>query len=129
MADESLMSLPAHELASRIRDKSVSPVEATDAALSRIDRLNPAHNAYLTICHDEARATAKAAEAAVINGGDLGPLHGVPVSIKDLLYTKGIRSTGGSLAYEDFTPDFDAPLVARIRRAGAVIIGKTNTIR
>ena len=127
LADESLMSLPAYVLAERIRSRFVSPVEAVDAALSRIDRLNPNYNAYLTVCHDEARAAAKAAEGAVTSGADIGPLHGLPISIKDLLYTKGIRSTGGSLAYAEFTPEFDAPLVARLRTAGAIIIGKTNT--
>ena len=127
MADQSLMSIPATELAERIRERSVSPVEAVDAALARIDELNPRYNAYLTVCHDEARAGAKAAGQAITNGNELGPLHGVPVSVKDLLYTKGIRSTGGSLVYQDFTPDTDAPLVARLRIAGAIIIGKTNT--
>ena len=127
MADHSLMAMPASELAERIRDRSVSPVEAVDAALARIDELNPRYNAYLTVCHDGARAGAKVAERAITNGDELGPLHGVPVSVKDLLYTKGIRSTGGSLVYQDFIPDTDAPLVARLRDAGAIIIGKTNT--
>ena len=127
MVDESIMALPAVELAQRIRDRSVSPVEAVDAALARIERYNPAHRAYLTVCDDDARTAASAAEQAVADGGELGPLHGVPISIKDLLYTKGLRSTGGSRVYADFVPDFDTPLVARIRNAGAIILGKTNT--
>ncbi len=127
MVDESIMAMPAVELAQRIRNREVSPVDAVDAALARIERYNPAHRAYLTVCADEARAAAIAAEQAVTAGGELGPLHGVPISIKDLLYTKDLRSTGGSRVYEDFVPDFDTPLVARIRAAGAIILGKTNT--
>jgi len=121
------MSLPATVLAERIRKRDVSPVEAVDEALARIDRLNPTYNAYLTVCHDEARAAAKAAEGALSRDDEVGPLHGVPISVKDLLYTKGIRSTGGSLVYKDFVPEVDTPLVTRIREAGAIIVGKTNT--
>jgi aspartyl-tRNA(Asn)/glutamyl-tRNA(Gln) amidotransferase subunit A len=122
-----LAFLPATELASAIRNREVSPVEATAAALERIERLNPHYNAYLTVCHDEATAAAREAAAAVAQGGELGPLHGVPVSVKDLIYTKGVRSTGGSLIFEDFVPEVDAPLVRRLREAGAIILGKTNT--
>lgn len=120
-------SQPATALAESIRQRSLSPVEAVEAALGRIERLNPTYNAYLTVCDEEARAAAVAAERAVIDGDALGPLHGVPVSVKDLLYTSGIRTTGGSLLYQDFTPDFDTPLVTRLREAGAIILGKTNT--
>ena len=127
MADESVLSLPATTLAEQIRTRALSPVEAVAAALSRIERLNPRYHAYLTVCAGEARAAAESAERAVLDGRDLGPLHGVPVSVKDLLYTKGLRSTGGSLVYAEFTPDVDTPLVARLRDAGAIILGKTNT--
>ena len=120
-------SQPATVLAESIRQRSLSPVEVVEAALARIERLNPVYNAYLTVCDEEARAAAVAAERAVTDGDTLGPLHGVSVSVKDLLYTAGIRTTGGSLLYQDFTPDFDTPLVARLREAGAIILGKTNT--
>jgi aspartyl-tRNA(Asn)/glutamyl-tRNA(Gln) amidotransferase subunit A len=127
MTDAAFALQPATELAAAIRKREVSPVETTAAALERIGALNPHYNAYLTVCADEATAAAKDAEAAVARAGDLGALHGVPVSVKDLMYTKGVRSTGGSLIFEDFVPDRDAPLVRRLRAAGAIILGKTNT--
>ncbi|MCH7811218.1 MAG: amidase [Chloroflexi bacterium] len=127
MADTDLHAQSALAVADAIRRRSISPVEVVDAALARIERLNSAYNAYLTVCGEEARAQAKQAEEAVTRGDELGPLHGVPVSVKDLLYTKGIRSTGGSAVYDGFVPDFDTPLVARLREAGAIILGKTNT--
>jgi aspartyl-tRNA(Asn)/glutamyl-tRNA(Gln) amidotransferase subunit A len=122
-----LCYLPATELAAAIRAKRVSPVEAVDAVLARIERLNPTLNAYCTVAAAAARAAAKAAEAAVMRGEALGPLHGVPVSIKDLVATKGIRTTYGSQLYEHFVPEEDAPVVERLKAAGAIIIGKTNT--
>ncbi len=126
MTDD-LCYLPATEVARAVRARELSPVELTEAAFARIERLNPVYNAYLTMCHDEARAAAKEADAAVTRGDALGPLHGVPVSIKDILFLKGVRATGGSLAYKDFVPDTDAPVARRIRDAGAIILGKTNT--
>jgi Asp-tRNA(Asn)/Glu-tRNA(Gln) amidotransferase A subunit family amidase len=119
--------LTASELAAKIRDKSVSPVEVTEALLGRIERLNPTLNAFCLIAHDAARAAAREAEIAVMKGEPLGLLHGVPVSIKDVLYTRGLRTTGGSRLFSDITPQEDAIAVARLRTAGAVILGKTNT--
>jgi len=128
MADHSELAFtPAHQLAGLIRRKKVSPVELVDTYLERIDRLNPRLNAYLTVCHDLARAAAREAEAAVLRGGELPPLHGVPVPIKDLNWTKGVRTTGGSLVYKDFIPDEDAVVVERLKQAGAIVIGKTNS--
>ncbi|HET8628359.1 MAG TPA: amidase [Thermomicrobiales bacterium] len=118
---------PATELARLIRERALSPVELTEALLARIERLNPALNAYCTVTADEARAAARAAEAAVTRGDPLGPLHGVPVSIKDLTLTKGVRTTRGSRAYADFVPDIDAPPVERVKAAGGVVLGKTTT--
>lgn len=127
MSNDELHYLPAGELAAAIWQRDVSPVDAVDAALKRIERLNGTCNAFLTVREEEARAEAKQAEEAVVRGGELGPLHGVPISMKDLLYTAGLRTTGGSLTSESFVPDRDTPLVERLRQSGAIILGKTNT--
>ncbi len=118
---------PATELADLIRRGELSPVELVDAVLDRIDRINPKINAYCCVLHDQARAAAKEAEAAVKRGDRLGPLHGIPIAIKDLTPTAGIRTTFGSKAFENFIPDRDAPFVERVKAAGAIILGKTNT--
>lgn len=117
----------ATELARNIREKQISPVEVIDIFLERVSSLNPKLNAIVTLAADEARAQAKKAEQAVMQGDTLGPLHGVPVAMKDLTATKGIRTTFGSLAFKDHTPDRDATVVTRLKEAGAIIIGKTNT--
>jgi aspartyl-tRNA(Asn)/glutamyl-tRNA(Gln) amidotransferase subunit A len=122
-----LCYMPATEMAAAIKAKKLSPVEVVDAVLARIDRLNPTLNAYCTVTHDAARAAAKAAEAAVMRGDDTGILHGVPVSIKDLIMTKGVRTTWGSKMFEQFVPEEDAPVVERLKGAGAIVLGKTNT--
>jgi aspartyl-tRNA(Asn)/glutamyl-tRNA(Gln) amidotransferase subunit A len=122
-----LCYMPALELGEAIRAKKVSPVEVVDAVLARIERLNPTLNAYCTVTAAAARAAAKEAEAVVMRGDVLGTLHGIPVSIKDLVTTKGLRTTHGSKLYEQFIPDDDAPVVERFKRAGAIILGKTNT--
>jgi aspartyl-tRNA(Asn)/glutamyl-tRNA(Gln) amidotransferase subunit A len=127
MEASELCYLPATELAVAIRSKRVSPVEVVDAVLARIERLNPRLNAYCTVTAAAARAAAKEAEAAVMRGETLGPLHGIPVSIKDLVLTKGVRTTHGSKLYEQFIPEDDAPVVERLKAAGAIILGKTNT--
>jgi aspartyl-tRNA(Asn)/glutamyl-tRNA(Gln) amidotransferase subunit A len=119
--------MPAVELGVAIRTKQVSPVEVVDAVLARIERLNPRLNAYCTVTATAARAAAKEAEAAVMRGDALGMLHGIPVSIKDLVATKGVRTTHGSKLYEQFVPAEDAPVVEGLKRAGAIILGKTNT--
>src|SRR3990170_6093143 len=127
MPPDELAFLPATALAAAIRSRQLSPVEATQAVLERIDRLNPRLNAYLTVCHEEALTAAREAEAALARGDDPGPLHGVPVSIKDLTCTRGIRTTHGSVLLIDHMPDHDAPVVERLLGAGAIVVGKTNT--
>ena len=131
MADESeLAFLPATELAAAIRSGDVSPVEAVDDLLARIEASQPALNAFITVCADDARAAAaRAADAAcaVAKGGELGPLHGVPVSVKDLINTAGVRTTFGSRLMEDNVPGADAVAVARLKAAGAIVVGKTTT--
>ena len=107
-----------------IRSKAVSPVEVTDAALARIEQLNPRLNALWTVTAELAREQARAAETEIAKGEYRGPLHGVPVALKDLIYTRGIRTTAGSKILADFIPDFDATVVEKLRAAGAVLVGK-----
>lgn len=127
MNPDELCYTPATVLRGLIQRKELSPVELTAAVLERIERINPALNAYCTVTADDARAAARDAEAAVMRGDTLGPLHGLPLSVKDLTATKGVRMARGSKLYENYVPDEDAPAVARVRAAGAVILGKTNT--
>lgn len=127
MDDNELAFTPAIKLRELVVKKQVSPVEITEKALQRIDRLNPQLNAFLTIAADRALQDAKRAEEDVINKQPLGLLHGIPTSIKDLLDTEGIRTTKGSHIFRDRVPSKDDFLVDRIRRAGAIILGKTNT--
>lgn len=124
---DALAFMPAADLAEAIRKKQVSPIEAVEAVLSRIERVNPRLNAYCTVTADAARAEARVAEAAVLRGDRVGPLHGVPYSVKDLVITRGVRTAFGSRIYEHNVPDEDAPVVERLRAAGAILVGKTTT--
>lgn len=114
-------------LARQIRTKEVSPVAVVEAVLQRIEALQPTVNAFITVTADEAREAARRAEAAVMAGDRLGPLHGVPFSVKDLLFTKGSRTTMGSRIFADQVTAEDAVPVRRLREAGAILIGKTTT--
>ena len=118
---------PAYELNRMVRAKEVSPVELTEISLRRIEEFNPTLNAFLTVTADEALAAAREAEAAVARGDEVGPLHGIPTSIKDLEPTEGVRTTRGSLFYKDHVPDYDQLGVRRMKEAGMIILGKTNT--
>lgn len=118
---------PAVELASRIRRGELSPVEVVDACLSRIDDRNDAINAFVYLAADQAREAAREAERAVESGAHLGPLHGVPVAIKDLNDVGGMPTTDGSVPLKDNVPSDSEPLVARLEAGGAIILGKTNT--
>ena len=126
MNERTFAFMDATELAELIRTRKVSPVEAVDAYLDRVEALNPHLNAFLTVCADEARASAREAEAEVAKGQRLPPLHGVPIGVKDLEDTRGVRTTWGSLVLKDNIPDEDSILVARLKSAGAIILGKTN---
>ena len=119
--------MPAAEMAAAIRSKELSPVDVTRALLARIDALNPALNAYCLVTHEMAMAAATEAEAAVMRGDHLGPLHGVPVSIKDLFDVKGLPTTKGSLLYKDRIADGWEFSAKRLIDAGGVHLGKTNT--
>jgi aspartyl-tRNA(Asn)/glutamyl-tRNA(Gln) amidotransferase subunit A len=114
-------------LAAAIRAGRVSPVDAVNDALDRIDAAQPVLNAFITVCRDEALAAAEAAQAALCRGDQVGPLHGVPVSVKDIINTAGIRTSWGSRLMADNVPPTDAVAVARLKRAGAIIVGKTTT--
>jgi aspartyl-tRNA(Asn)/glutamyl-tRNA(Gln) amidotransferase subunit A len=127
MSDTDLCYMPATDLAAAIRTKQVSPVEVVNAIVARIEQLNPRLNAFCLVTADAARQAAQTAEQAVMRGEPLGPLHGVPVSIKDLVITKGIRTMRGSKLYEHDVPAEDAPVVERLKAAGAIILGKTTT--
>ena len=122
---EDIYYADATELARRIRAKEVSPVEVLDAHLDRIEAVNPRLNAIVTMA-DDAAAKALAAEAAVTRGDSLGPLHGVPFTIKDCVDTAGLRTTRGSKLFQHHVPDTDAPVVARLKAAGGVLMAKTN---
>lgn len=116
----------AVELAGMIRRKEVSPVEVVEAFLQRIENVNPQINAIVTLAEDFARAEASRAEKSIMDGVEIGPLHGVPVTIKDNVFTRGIRTTFGSRMFEQFVPEQDAVLVERLKKAGAIVLGKTN---
>ena len=126
MNETDLPFLSIGELAPLIERGDVSPVEVTRTVLGRIAALDGRLNAYITVLHDEALSAAREAEKAIRAGGTLGPLHGIPISLKDLFWTEGVRTTAGSAILADFVPEEDAHSVARLKAAGAVIVGKTN---
>jgi aspartyl-tRNA(Asn)/glutamyl-tRNA(Gln) amidotransferase subunit A len=113
-------------LSRRIQERTVSPVDLVDACLKRIATLNPVLNAFITVMADDARDQAKEAEAEIRTGGWRGPLHGLPVAVKDFYDTAGVTTTAGFEQFKDRVPDTDAEAVGRLRRAGAIVIGKTN---
>jgi Asp-tRNA(Asn)/Glu-tRNA(Gln) amidotransferase A subunit family amidase len=122
-----LTFLSAVTMAEQVREKKISPVELADAHLAKIDRLNPKLNAFVQVDGERVRGEARVAEAAVISGRALGPLHGVPISIKSCLEVAGLRCEAGTRLGSGFTATKDAPLVARLRGAGALVLGVTNT--
>jgi len=123
---DDLSKLSIREASDLIRKKKVSPVELTNACLARIDRMNSALNAFITIIAELAREQARAAESEVMRGQWRGPLHGVPIALKDLFDTAGVRTTAGSGVFKDRIPTEDAEVVRRLKAAGAVLLGKTN---
>jgi len=127
MSDTEVVWASALELATRIRTKAVSPVEVMEAVLTRIEAINPRLNAFCALAADQARAAARDAEVAVMKGEPLGPLHGVPFSIKDTIFTRGLRTTGGSRLLADLVPEHDSVPVGRLKVAGGIILGKTTT--
>ena len=123
---DELCTIDAVTMAAEIRARRLSPVEVTQAVLERMERLEPTLHAYCTPTPELAMETARRVEAAIAGGQQVGPLAGVPVAVKDLICTRGIRTVSGSRAYEDFVPDEDDVVVERLKAADAVILGKTN---
>lgn len=132
MSDADLAFASIEEIARLFRKRKLSPVELTKLMLDRIERLNPKLNAYITVTPELALAQAKKAEAELFaprgrkGHRDRGPLHGIPISLKDNIYTKGVRTTAGSKILTDFVPERDAVVVVKLKEAGAVLLGKTN---
>jgi len=132
MSDTDLAFASIEEVGKLFRKRKLSPVELTKLMLARIDRLNPKLNAYITVTVEIALAQAKRAEAELFaprgrkGHRDRGPLHGIPISLKDNIYTRGIRTTAGSKILRDFIPDEDATVVGQLKNAGAILLGKTN---
>ena len=127
MIDQELCFAPATELRQKIDAKEVSIVELTELFYERIQKFNPKLNAYLALCPEQAIAEAKLAQEKTQKGEPVGRLHGIPISIKDLEVTRGITSTMGSAVFRDRVPDIDSVVVERVRQAGAIVLGKTNT--
>ena len=127
MAANELTDLTIAELASSIEGKRVSPAELTEAYLGRIEAVNPALNAYITVTADRARDDARRAEDEIARGEYRGPLHGIPIGLKDLYATEGIRTTAGSKILADWVPEKDSTAARRLREAGSVLLGKLNT--
>ena len=118
--------LSASQLSEVIKNRSVSPVEVVEAYLDRIDNLNDQLYAYLTVCREEALDAARDSEQALARGEHRGPLHGVPFAVKDQLNTAGIRTTSGTPIFNEFVPDEDATVIAKLKSAGAILLGKLN---
>ena len=114
------------QIAAQIRKAEIAPVELIEATLEAIDRCEPELNAFITVFREESLKRAREVEAAIRDGKDLGPLHGIPIALKDIIYVGGTRSTAGSNFFSEESPQFDAALVSKLRNAGAIIIGKTN---
>ena len=129
MERDSLAFTPAVELAQLLKAKKMSPVELVDLFLKRIEGLNPKLNAYLTVTSEEAREAARKAEKAFQQEEELPPLFGIPISIKDLFLTRGIRTTNGSITDANCVPNEDALSVERLRKAGVTILGKAIDLR
>ena len=126
MAETPLHFKTIVEVASLIKSKALSPVEVTESALGRINRQDPQYKSYATVMADQARASARAAEQAIAASNYLGPLHGVPIAVKDLCFTKGVATMGATKSLMDHVPGFDCTVVQKLNAAGAVILGKLN---
>jgi aspartyl-tRNA(Asn)/glutamyl-tRNA(Gln) amidotransferase subunit A len=123
---DELLSFDVSGLSEKIHARQISPVEVTEAYLARIEDTDARLRAYITVTAERARAAARAAENEIAAGGWRGPFHGIPVALKDLCYTKGILTTGGSKIFGEFVPDFDCTVWSRLEQAGAVLLGKLN---
>ncbi|HZA70617.1 MAG TPA: amidase [Nitrososphaeraceae archaeon] len=122
-----ILNLTIKDLSKHISSGEISPVDLIDATLERITRLNPKLNAFITVLEKSARQDAENAELLIKQGKYRGPLHGIPICLKDLIYMKGVRSTSGSKILSDFVPDYDSTVVKKLKYAGAIIVGMNNT--
>ena len=129
MAGDELALASAGEQAAAIANKQISSRELLDLFLTRVDQLDEPVHAVVTLDAERARAAATAADEATARDERSGPLHGLPITIKDAIETEGIRSTGGAVELKDHVPSADAPAVARLKAAGAIVFGKTNLPR
>src|SRR5258707_80757 len=123
---QELPLLKLTEVSQAVQKKEVSPVELTQACLDRIERLNPKINAYITVMAELALEKARVAEAEIMRGEWKGPLHGVPLAVKDLAETAGVKTTAASAVLKDYVPSADAEVVRRLKAAGAVLLGKLH---
>ena len=121
-----ISNLTIRHLSKLIASREISCLELVDATIERIEKLNPKLNAFITILDQSARREAKHADLLIKQGKYLGPLHGIPISLKDLIYIKGVRSTSGSMILADFVPDYDSTITRKLRKAGAIIVGTNN---
>jgi amidase len=126
MPDTPLHFKTVSEVAALIESKELSPVELTEAMINRIESLDGQYKSYATVMADHAKASAQAAEKEILAGRYLGPLHGVPIAVKDLCFTKGVRTMGGARVLRDHVPDFNGTVVEKLESAGAVLLGKLN---
>jgi aspartyl-tRNA(Asn)/glutamyl-tRNA(Gln) amidotransferase subunit A len=122
-----ISNLTIKHLSKLIASRQISCLEVVDATIERIEKLNPKLNAFITILDQSAKREAKQADSLIKQGKYLGPLHGIPISLKDLIYVKGVRSTSGSKILADFVPDYDSTVTRKLRKAGAIIVGTNNT--
>ena len=127
MNEKELALAPAVKLRELIQSKEISPIEITQIYLDRIDKLDTQLHSYITVTADSALESAKIAEEKLMKGDQVGPLHGLPISIKDTQMTKGIKTTSGTAIYKDRIAETDATIVEKVKTAGAIILGKTNT--
>ena len=120
--------LTISRLAPLIKEREISPLEVVNAFLERVDLIDRHTNAFITLMREEALSAARQAEKQIVAGNYLGPLHGVPIGLKDLFYTKGVRTTAGSKIerWAQFVPEEDATAVSNLKKAGAILLGKTN---
>ena len=121
-----ILTLPMHVLIGKIKNKEISSLELLELQLEHISKHDPSINSVVTINEEHARAKAMEADKALQQGEDWGPLHGIPITIKDAYEVKGMRSTGGSPKWKEHIPNKDAVVVDRLRKAGAIVVGKTN---
>src|ERR1035441_5910262 len=121
-----MLPFTIRELSQKLFDRSISPVELTHDCLDRIDKLNPALNAFITVTAESALERARIAEREIFRGHYLGPLHGIPIGLKDIIDVAGVRTTAASAQFKDRVPTEDAQVVRRLRCGGAIILGKQN---